>query len=367
MRPIAWPSPRPTTLLRAARRPVASPLPRPPSLPPAPAAPEPSVALPPPLERVLRDYESAWQRKDAAALAALFAEDGFVLSSGNPPVRGRAAIERHYSGSGGPLALRALAYSTEGDIGYILGGFARRAGDADVGKFTLTLRRGAGGRWLDRLGHGQRKRPPDPAAVGPLHDHRRRHRPRRPRVPPAVARRRAGRGRQRGRRQAEDHRLPRAGRGGRTAPPSSSAPAAATAASRPTTRASRSPSGSTRSASRPSCSSTAWARATTTPRRSRTRSARSAWCARARPSGASTRSASASWASRPAATSPRPRPRTSTTAGPTPPTRSSAQGSRPDFAVLALPRHLARGRRRPTRARAATCWASRPTRRSSSC
>ena len=42
-------------------------------------------------------------------LAALFAEDGFVLSSGVPPVRGRAAIRRHYEGQGGPLSLRALA------------------------------------------------------------------------------------------------------------------------------------------------------------------------------------------------------------------------------------------------------------------
>ena len=47
----------------------------------ASAAPEPSVTLPPPLARVLRDYESAWQKKDAKALAALFAEDGFVLAS----------------------------------------------------------------------------------------------------------------------------------------------------------------------------------------------------------------------------------------------------------------------------------------------
>src|SRR5262245_13804771 len=31
----------------------------------APAAPQPSVTLPPPLARVLRDYESAWQKKDA--------------------------------------------------------------------------------------------------------------------------------------------------------------------------------------------------------------------------------------------------------------------------------------------------------------
>jgi ketosteroid isomerase-like protein len=108
----------------------------------------PSVELPSPLARVLTDYETAWQAKDAAALAGLFSEDGFVLSTGMPPVRGRAAIEEHYTGHGGPLSLRALAYATEGPIGYIIGAYARQRGEPDIGKFTLTLRRDPGDRWL---------------------------------------------------------------------------------------------------------------------------------------------------------------------------------------------------------------------------
>lgn len=85
----------------------------------------PTVSLPPELARVLSDYERAWQNRDAAALAALFTEDGFVLSNGRPPVRDRAQIQERYTGSGGPLALRALAFATEGSLGYIIGGFAR--------------------------------------------------------------------------------------------------------------------------------------------------------------------------------------------------------------------------------------------------
>jgi ketosteroid isomerase-like protein len=108
----------------------------------------PSVQLPPELARVLTDYERAWQQKDAAALAALFAENGFVLSSGVPPLRGRAAIQKHYSGQGGPLSLRALAYAAEGSTGYIIGGFSREQGQPDIGKFTLTLHRASDGRWL---------------------------------------------------------------------------------------------------------------------------------------------------------------------------------------------------------------------------
>ena len=109
---------------------------------------QPTVTLPAPLARVLADYEVAWQNKDATALAALFAEDGFVLSNGTPPVRGRVQIEKHYSGAGGPLALRGLACATEGSLGYIIGGFARQKGQPDTGKFTLTLRKGPEGRWL---------------------------------------------------------------------------------------------------------------------------------------------------------------------------------------------------------------------------
>ena len=111
-------------------------------------APEPSVSLPPELARVLTDYEAAWSKKDPAALAGLFAEDGFVLPSGGTPVRGRAAIQKHYTGHGGPLSLRAIAYATEGSVGYILGGYTDTAGKPDIGKFTLTLRKGSDGRWL---------------------------------------------------------------------------------------------------------------------------------------------------------------------------------------------------------------------------
>jgi ketosteroid isomerase-like protein len=117
---------------------------------PGTAAPaeQPTVSLPPELARVLTDYERAWSKGDSAALVQLFAEDGFVLSSGSPMVRGRAAIGRFYAGPGRPLSLRAVAFATEGNLGYIIGGFGDRPGVPDRGKFTLTLRRDPSGRWL---------------------------------------------------------------------------------------------------------------------------------------------------------------------------------------------------------------------------
>lgn len=109
----------------------------------------PDTPLPAPLDRVLRDYEQAWRTGDAKALAALFAEDGFVLQSNQPPVRGRSVIEAAYAGQGSsPLRLRALAYAVEGNTGYIIGAYSYGNNVGDTGKFTLTLKRVGDGPWL---------------------------------------------------------------------------------------------------------------------------------------------------------------------------------------------------------------------------
>ncbi|WGV55564.1 nuclear transport factor 2 family protein [Stenotrophomonas indicatrix] len=115
----------------------------------SPAARLADVPLPAALDRVLRDYEQAWRTGDAKALAELFAEDGFILQSNQPPVRGRAAIEAAYASQGSsPLRLRALAYAAEESTGYIIGAYTYGSNVGDTGKFTLTLKRVAGGPWM---------------------------------------------------------------------------------------------------------------------------------------------------------------------------------------------------------------------------
>jgi ketosteroid isomerase-like protein len=125
------------------------------------ANPLPSVQLPPDLDRVLRDYETAWRAHDPDALAAIFAEDGFVLASTKAPVRGRAAIRETYAHAGGPLALRALAFETHGPVGYIIGAFGRTEGGPDSGKFILALRR-VGKRWMITADIDNSSHPPAP-------------------------------------------------------------------------------------------------------------------------------------------------------------------------------------------------------------
>jgi ketosteroid isomerase-like protein len=105
----------------------------------------PSVRLPPELDRVLRDYETAWHAHDPVALAGIFAEDGFVLRGQHVPVRGRSAIQKAYDKVGGPLELRALDYSISGSTGWIIGAYGQDP-SADVGKFVLALKR-VRGRW----------------------------------------------------------------------------------------------------------------------------------------------------------------------------------------------------------------------------
>ncbi len=115
-----------------------------------PFVPLPSVPLPPDLDRVLRDYEQAWQAGDELALAALFVQDGFVPSR-QGWVRGRAAIADDYQNGSGDLRLRALGYGTENSMGYIIGAYNYGepvAGARDRGNFTLVLQRDASGRWM---------------------------------------------------------------------------------------------------------------------------------------------------------------------------------------------------------------------------
>lgn len=114
----------------------------------APPAPLPSIALPPELDRVLRDYEKGWRAGDEKALAELFTEDGFVPTGGGW-VRGRDGIRRTYENQAGDLQLRAVAYAVADTVGYIVGAYAYGPDSSeDRGKFVLALRRAPGGPWL---------------------------------------------------------------------------------------------------------------------------------------------------------------------------------------------------------------------------
>jgi Domain of unknown function (DUF4440) len=106
------------------------------------------ITLPPALDRVLRDYEAAWESGDGARLSMLFTEDGFTLSNGSLPLQGRAKIAQWLTQPGGDLQLRAFAYGVSDSVGYIVGGFRYPQSSGPGGKFLLALRKGRDGRWL---------------------------------------------------------------------------------------------------------------------------------------------------------------------------------------------------------------------------
>jgi ketosteroid isomerase-like protein len=112
----------------------------------AQAKPEP-IQLPEELSLVLRNYEKHWRAKDAEKLASLFAVEGYVLSSGNPPVQGRKEIQQLYEKAGGPLHLFAFDYKIENDLAYIIGGYSSAENKKPSGKYTLILIR-ENGNWL---------------------------------------------------------------------------------------------------------------------------------------------------------------------------------------------------------------------------
>lgn len=120
----------------------------PPGQAPPAVATLPSITLPPDLDRVLRDYERDWRANNAAGLSMQFTDDGFVLSPGHPPVRGRASIAAEYTGRGGPLTLAALAYATGDTVGYIVGTYGGPDAATHTGKYLLALRRAPGGTWM---------------------------------------------------------------------------------------------------------------------------------------------------------------------------------------------------------------------------
>ena len=129
---------------------------------PAPAQPEsgaapPSVSLPPELLRVLTDYESAWRARDAGALARLFADDGFVLPGGSPPVRGRCGDRAALHGLRRP-ALPAGLRLRVGRDGRLHPWRIRASGRrARRRKVHSHAPKGRREEMADRLRHGQRE------------------------------------------------------------------------------------------------------------------------------------------------------------------------------------------------------------------
>lgn len=108
----------------------------------------PAVELPQDLRTLLRDFETNWRARNAAALALLFTPNG-VMQVGRDWKQGPAGIHLALLGRGGRIRFHAQAFGAGATHGYIAGSYAGD-GDAppgDLGRFLLALERTTGGPW----------------------------------------------------------------------------------------------------------------------------------------------------------------------------------------------------------------------------
>jgi uncharacterized protein (TIGR02246 family) len=117
-----------------------------------------------------RKFEQAFNRGDAAAVAAMYTPDGAVLPPGAPRADGREAIERFWRGAidagVGDITLRPEEVAESGDLAYEVGSAtlrSRASGAPPVSvKYVVVWRRGQDGAW--RLHRDIRN--PNPQAAG---------------------------------------------------------------------------------------------------------------------------------------------------------------------------------------------------------
>jgi uncharacterized protein (TIGR02246 family) len=89
------------------------------------------------MEKLRTDFEQAWNRGDAKALAALYTEDALTVNAEGVAVRGRSAIEKTMGGSfAGPLKGSTISIKA--------GASQALPGDMSLNEGTYTISGGKG-------------------------------------------------------------------------------------------------------------------------------------------------------------------------------------------------------------------------------
>jgi uncharacterized protein (TIGR02246 family) len=120
-----------------------------------PKAPAKSASVDAAIRAVADLYVKATMAGDAKAIAALYTEDAMEMPPNQPPIKGRAAIQRYYEMAlaGAKMAnfsLNHLESRAVGDRGYDVGTYRQTitptggGGIDDTGKYVVILKRSAG-------------------------------------------------------------------------------------------------------------------------------------------------------------------------------------------------------------------------------
>ena len=105
------------------------------------------------IEQRVREFEAAFNRRDAAALAAMYTEDARLLPPGSEMLSGRQAIQQFWQGafdmgvSGGEL--RPQQIEARDDLAYEMSTATLRLGDGGTQavKYVVVWKRQTGGAW----------------------------------------------------------------------------------------------------------------------------------------------------------------------------------------------------------------------------
>jgi uncharacterized protein (TIGR02246 family) len=103
------------------------------------------------VERVMEGYVAAYHQNNASAMAQLYAPDGFLLPPGREMIRGRDAIREFWDqGMEAGIEMENVTVGAGGGTGYVVGRYhipADDDGEAESGKYVITLRRQSDGVW----------------------------------------------------------------------------------------------------------------------------------------------------------------------------------------------------------------------------
>jgi uncharacterized protein (TIGR02246 family) len=111
----------------------------------------------PTLSKMAKEYMAAFNAKDAAKVAALYAEDTTLNPPNEPPAHGRKGVhawaQKNFDRGAGNLVLTPTESAISGSIAYEAGTYSITMGApgkkpvTDKGKYVIVLKQ-TGGKWL---------------------------------------------------------------------------------------------------------------------------------------------------------------------------------------------------------------------------
>jgi uncharacterized protein (TIGR02246 family) len=103
------------------------------------------------ISRVMAEYQSAYHRNDASAMAELYAPNGLLLPPGRELIRGRDAIRKFWEqGMEAGFQMETLQVSAGMGTGFAVGRYyipADAENEAESGKYVITFERQSDGVW----------------------------------------------------------------------------------------------------------------------------------------------------------------------------------------------------------------------------